>query len=313
MNKKFNIANFWSRIWALFIDSIVLGIIGLVLGLMMEDSFVSMGTNGILVGFTLSLLYFTFANSKIGDGSTLGKKVMKIQVVDKNENWISIQTSFLRSLILISPYFLVNYAFTQFQIVESIKIVILLSMLIGIIVLYIFNKATRQSLHDLVLHTFVVKENELENSIEFQTNKKTGVYVTGVLIILLVSFTLYNATTSNPTQEQFISATTTINDIEGVIKSGASRNTTTFYGKQESTTVSYNLVIWVSKLPKSETLQNSRIVKQAIKVLINSELEIGEFDVISVKLVKGFNIGIARKNRSSYVSKTPEEWRSIIE
>ena len=104
------------------------------------------------------------------------------------------------------------------------------------------------------MNTYVVEEKKLENSIELRENKKTVIYVTGVLTILLIGFTLYNAFTSNLAQEQFISTTSRINELEGVIKSGASKNTTTFYSNEESTTVSYSLLIWVTKLPHVESI-----------------------------------------------------------
>ena len=72
------ISGYWRRIGAFAIDSIILGLIGLSLGLVLEDMFVDIGVWGRLFGFTIALLYFGIMNSVISNGQTLGKKLLKI-------------------------------------------------------------------------------------------------------------------------------------------------------------------------------------------------------------------------------------------
>ena len=71
------IANFWRRIGALFIDTLILGLVGFLLGLTLESTFVQIGGWGRLIGFVIALVYFGAMNSKLFNGQTIGKKVKK--------------------------------------------------------------------------------------------------------------------------------------------------------------------------------------------------------------------------------------------
>src|SRR5690554_2843456 len=100
METKINIAKFWTRVWALLIDSLILGVIGYLLGLTVEDFLVSIGNYGLLFGLVITVVYQTIFNSRIGNGQTLGKRAMNIQVVDIYGDTIDLGKSFLRALIL---------------------------------------------------------------------------------------------------------------------------------------------------------------------------------------------------------------------
>ena len=73
------ISGFWRRIGAFVIDSILLGLLGLLLGLFLEDFFVEIGGWGRFIGFVIAILYFGEMNSKVADGQTIGKKALKNQ------------------------------------------------------------------------------------------------------------------------------------------------------------------------------------------------------------------------------------------
>lgn len=98
------ISGFWRRFGALFIDTLILGVAGLVLGLFLESFFVQLGGWGRLVGFSIALIYFGVMNSSISGGQTIGKKSLKIRVVDSNNSPISLEKSVLRYSILAIPY-----------------------------------------------------------------------------------------------------------------------------------------------------------------------------------------------------------------
>ena len=83
IKEKTYLADIYSRLGALLVDAIILGCIGLLLGLIFESVFVKLGDWGQLVGVIILLLYFGIGNSQRAGGQTLGKKLLKIRVVDK--------------------------------------------------------------------------------------------------------------------------------------------------------------------------------------------------------------------------------------
>jgi uncharacterized RDD family membrane protein YckC len=100
------IAAFWGRILALLIDTIILGVVGIIFGFLFFDQLAGLGVWGRLVGFSIALLYFGLLNSRVGKGQTVGKRIMKIKVVGRDGQFISVARSFLRYSVLGLPYFL---------------------------------------------------------------------------------------------------------------------------------------------------------------------------------------------------------------
>ena len=78
------ITGFLRRIGAFFIDGLILGLFGFLLGLFLENYFVQIGGWGRLIGFSIALLYFGLLNSSLNKGQTIGKILLKINVVDTN-------------------------------------------------------------------------------------------------------------------------------------------------------------------------------------------------------------------------------------
>jgi uncharacterized RDD family membrane protein YckC len=77
------ISGFWRRLLAFIFDGVLLGLVGVILGLLLFDSLARLGGWGRLIGFCHALVYFGVLNSAIGGGQTIGKRIMKIQVVDR--------------------------------------------------------------------------------------------------------------------------------------------------------------------------------------------------------------------------------------
>jgi uncharacterized RDD family membrane protein YckC len=166
------ISGFWRRLLALFLDLIVLGVLFQVLEsggswkmlvggrAFVVGPFWSLGGWSRLVETCVALVYFGVLNSSIAWGQTIGKRVMQVQVIDRSGHSISPGRSFLRSAVLVAPFSLngldippsammfLIFCFTGF---------ILFGFGDAIVYLYIFNRRTRQSLHDLIVGTFVTQ------------------------------------------------------------------------------------------------------------------------------------------------------------
>ncbi|TCS38900.1 RDD family protein [Reinekea marinisedimentorum] len=153
------IANFWIRIGALLIDSLLLAIIGIVLSFFLKDAFIQLGFLGRIVGFAIALIYFAVLNSRIAGGQTLGKKVLHLRVVDEGNEPISFVKSLSRYLVLGVPVFLSGMRLPDF--VSSSWLAYPLALIViggslSSVYLYVFNRRTRQTLHDLMTGTYVV-------------------------------------------------------------------------------------------------------------------------------------------------------------
>lgn len=153
------IANFWIRLGALLIDSLLLAVLGIVLSFFLEDTFVQLGAMGRIIGFIIALLYFSVLNSRIAGGQTLGKKALHLRVVDANNEPVALISSVIRFLILGVPVFLSSArlpdVFSSSWLSYPLALVVI-GGLLSSFYLYVFNRRSRQSLHDLVAGTYVV-------------------------------------------------------------------------------------------------------------------------------------------------------------
>ena len=102
------IANFWRRIFALLLDYLIIGFAGFILSLPFAFLLFKIGPYGRLIGLFIILPYFGIMNSKICNGQTLGKRMLKIAVRNKNNRNISLQLSFARIAILLIPNIFAN-------------------------------------------------------------------------------------------------------------------------------------------------------------------------------------------------------------
>ncbi len=152
------VAGFWRRVAAFFIDGLILGIVGQIIGWSASSFWFNIGPNGSILGLIIVLLYFGILNSKLGNGQTVGKRLLKTAVRDKNNKPISLKRSLLRISILAFPALLNGWALPGLD-------TIILDLLFGIIVFgvgaaivytMIFNRGSRQGIHDLICKTYVV-------------------------------------------------------------------------------------------------------------------------------------------------------------
>jgi|WetSurMetagenome_2_1015567.scaffolds.fasta_scaffold116290_1 uncharacterized RDD family membrane protein YckC len=315
MENKFKIANFWTRVGSFLIDMVILGILGMILGLIFYNFFVNLGKYGYLIGFIITVLYFSILNSNILKGQTLGKMVLGIQVVDKQGKLISIYKSLLRSTILVISYFIVNHPIPfipEGSFLYTIKALVFSLLSIGIVLLLIFNKETRQSIHDLFVGSYVISKQKGEDSFLLPNISKSPIYITSIVLFILTGFSIYGFSVWNKKYSSLNSVRAYLLNVNGIIDVGVSKNKTTFYGKQDSTISSYTLSLRVKEFPNISNIENSEIVKESIKKLMEVEPDYDQFNQVSIALIKGFDIGIAKQSTSNLVTKTPHEWHNII-
>lgn len=224
------ISGFWRRVGALLIDTFVLGGVGFLLGLVLESVFFQMGVWGRFIGFTVALVYFGVMNSKVSNGQTLGKKVLKLRVVNSINAPISVGKSILRYIILATPFSL-NGAYFSNEAMSAYLIYplsfIVAGGLFSIFYLYIFNRVTRQSLHDLMVGTFVVNTDIKKHEV----GKIWKMHFIMVVLLFVVAGLAPAFTAQFVENEPFKDMLTTqvaLSNMPNISYASVSSNTTTF-------------------------------------------------------------------------------------
>lgn len=311
------IPSFWSRVSAFLIDLVILSIIGYIFGIGFESYLSSIGNYALLFGMIITLFYFTIFNSKIFKGQTIGKKLVNVEVVDKNGNFISLAQSLYRSLILIVPYFTVNIKVPGIEYSSFLDLlikIVLTLLIIGVIVFYIFNKGNRQSLHDILAGTYVISTVRQEEYFPMPKVKKLSVYIFYILTFFLIGFSFYNYRIAITQYKTLMTISKKLQDINGVINASVSKNLSTFYGEKKSTTKSYNVSLTLAKIPnRISDVEDMSIVKKGVDIILKNETNIDSLDIISVTVNSGFNLGIAKKFKSYTIRKNPADWKKLID
>ena len=154
------IAGAWRRLFAFVIDMLVLGAVGVALGLLLHERFAALGAWGRAVGFLVAVAYFGIMESRWGGGSSLGKMMLGLQVVARTGATLGMPAAFGRAAIFCLAYFFNGVSLTTTPGQEWITVI--QSVFIGVLIismfyLLLFNRRTRQSLHDLAVGAYVVK------------------------------------------------------------------------------------------------------------------------------------------------------------
>ena len=293
------------------IDSAVLGIAGLILGFLLFDFFAHLGGWGRLVGFGIALLYFGTLNSVVGGGQTLGKVLLGIEVVDAAGNHISLGRSALRYTVLAAPFFL-NGAMISPSVLIA-PVMWLLGFLIfglggAIIYLIVFNRNTRQSIHDLVAGTYVVRSSSGDRVAAKPVWRGHLIVIGAWCVAVFLGMAVVGPR---------LAKTDLFSDLLAV------QNAVQSSGKVHFATINVGATwTWRNGTKAEQTFaQSSVFLKQRpedneatageiASIILATSPEISKRDVLGVSVAYGYDIGIARASVSGYFRHSPSEWQA---
>lgn len=304
------ISGFWRRILAMFVDSVILGLIGLIIGILGFSFLSKLGFSGRLFGFAIALSYFGIGNSSLRYGQTPGKKLLRIRVVDGAGQTISVGKSVIRYVVLGAPFFL-NNAVLPYTLAFSRVAILILGLIIfgvggSIIYLYIFNRRTRQSLHDLAVGSYVVKAVQT-SPVDAGSVWRGHLLIVGIWMTLTLVFGI--ASSFVFTRIKLFPEIIPLH--EQICKSVNVKKATVFVGKSwssEGDTAYMKVnVFWKGKPEDFE-----EAAKKVVKIVIQQYPRVFERDVLAVTVVYGYDIGISSAWWKSHFNYSPQRWEEMI-
>lgn len=312
------ISGFWRRLFAFVLDGIILGIFGLIIGTACFDFFAELGGWARLFGFTIALLYFGILNSTMGKGQTIGKRLLKIQVVDKEAKNISPLRSFARFMILGPPYF-INGALVPPNVMLNSALSLFLGLVVffvggAIIYLYVFNHKTRQSLHDLVAGTYVIR-SPLGQEHSLLPMWKGHLCVVGLMFVTVL--VLITVIVPKLGKKEFFAELLAVQ--QSIQDSGLVHVATVSAGKSfgknirsdqkekwETTYFSTNAVL------KKEPSNYEEVINEIASVIMEHYPPIMGKDTLVIDVTYGYDIGISHAWKKQRQQHSPEEWKQIL-
>lgn len=161
---------FWRRLVALAVDVLVLELISALIGLLAYAGLAQIAAWSWLIGLGLAILYLGLGNSAYCRGQTLGKWMTRLTVVDGAGQWLTLPTAIQRAALVSLLVFpdlgeaggrsLLMAPWSHG--VDPSPLLFVSQLVLGVIqaialYLVLANGRTRQTLHDLVFRTYVVK------------------------------------------------------------------------------------------------------------------------------------------------------------
>jgi len=306
------IAGFWRRILGFFIDSILIGFVGCVIGLFFFDFLAGLGAWGRLVGFFVASLYYVPMNSRLAGGRTLGKRFAGIRVVGRGGEPIGLSRSLVRFVILTVPFFLNGAPMSPAVLSSWIGIaagILVFGFGGSIVYLIIFNRRTRQSLHDLVADTFVVKAESGSGPVTLRTAKIHFAIVALLIVGSALIPMLLRPLISTDFFKPLLAVQQRILKEPEVGYASVFQGVTKFWGTKASSTQSYLTVsVMLRQKPADFDQEADKIAGNVLGEYPGAL----EKDLITVSIIYGFDIGIAHLSRSKVVPHSPKEWQDRL-
>lgn len=290
------IAGFWKRLIALFIDLLLLGGVGFVLGVFFESTFVEIDAWGKLIGFVIALGYFGVMNSQLAKGQTIGKRIVNIKVVDSENLSISLNKSLVRYSILSIPFFLNGTYFSaesDFSCLAYLLFPVFFGGMLAISYLYVFNRTTRQSLHDLAVGTYVI--NGEASSLAFNVVWKPHLALVATFFVIFAVAPVFmsglfsDIVETQPFKDLAETQKILLNDEDvknAAVTSGSTTFTSSEHGTSTITRTNAHIYLYANDV------SNDALAVKFARIIMENYPEAKSKDSLNVTLTYGFDIGI---------------------
>jgi uncharacterized RDD family membrane protein YckC len=307
------ISGFWRRLAAFAIDGILLGVAGWVLGFAFYDSLAATGAWGRAIGFCIALVYFSVMNSRLCGGQTLGKMVMGIRVVGRDGAPLAFPVSLGRSAIFCAPYFL-NNAPLPAELLMSWLASVLTLLIFGvggsIIYLLIFNRRTRQGLHDLIVGSYVVRTNVAGAPGVAMPVWRVHVAIAGAMMVVAALVPMFTGQLARI--EPFVSLLAvqrTLSSEPGIRYATVQvSNSVLVNGDGSKTTTGFTARVVMA----SDAIDREVLANRIAQIALDGYPPAGGKAFLAISLSYGYDIGIASAWRSREFAFSPAQWRQRI-
>lgn len=307
------VIGFWKRFLSDILDTIFLGIFGLCLIFPLRLIFPDMGENGAWLGLIISFLYAGLLQSSLGEGQSLAKRVLRIQVVQLNGKFLSLPKSFLRysviALIAYNPVFgaILGSFFPDSQWLDGFYICFIIVLFLGCLVMVPIHPLKR-GIHDILAGSIVVQKGTYKAKLKKVEKKEKdrvrwayGAWAASSLVVLLIGGLSLSRIAANTNSMYDISAVQ-----EAVVQATAFQNvnvqvktfTVSPFSGQSQTTVSLVVSGYLKPSLTADPDTKEKEVEKAVEQVLAHYPHLDKMNKIVIVTRSGINIGIANFNEN---------------
>ena len=305
------ISGFWRRWLALMIDGLLLGVAGQVLGWSMSSLWLEIGPYGRMVGLAVSLIYFGVMGARAGGGATIGKRMMGIAVRGKDGQPIGILRSIGRTSIWVVPMILNGWALPILSnpIVARVAGVILFGIGGAVLLTVVFNRRTRQGLHDLLAGTYVLHLNA-DPVAALPVAGRAPWILTAVMVAIAVVLSSVGdrlLLRMAPSLENLLALQRKL-ESDGRFFSVSVLDQTVYKNGDQTDSV-LQIHVWYRGVPSDATRTE---VMNEIAATALSSLDVEKFDLVRIEIESKYELGIASGRLTHGEGQPVGTWRERI-
>jgi uncharacterized RDD family membrane protein YckC len=315
-----HIGSLWRRTFAFVVDGLILYTVGHIVGSACFDTLSRLGHWAHLLGFCLALAYFSTLESSIGGGQTIGKRLLRLRVVDTQGSLINWGKAAVRYTICAAPYFLNGVRYPE-EVTTWVVISLIIFIELGVggasLYLLTFNNRTRQALHDVAVGTYVA-DSSLPGP--FKTEPIWGLHwavISGFMT--LIAFAALSKGINIDWRQKSGYVSQTLSDERLIEKLGGVRAAKVIlWTPVQSDRSAYGNFI-SKKIPSKitvqwtgETVAREAFANQVAGIILKSDPRAEKQDVIRVEVGRSYSLGFASGNDYQSFSHTPAEWRQLV-
>jgi len=290
------IAGFWRRLAAFIVDGLLIGLLGAGLGLLIGDMLAAMDGYARFVGFAMALAYGGLLNSRLTGGRTPGKYLLGIRVAGLDGGALSVPRTLARQVVFSVPFFLNGAPFSPDFLLSlggALLSVVLFGGLFAIIYLFVFNRKSRQSLHDLAVGSCVLRSGPSSGPPAVPVVWRGHLVVVAIVCVLAGLLPLLaNRLAKTEVFAELIAVQQALEERPGVLRATAMRGVRFKPGADNQTYVSVTLVL------DNPGVTSQSSATDAARLVLATYPEAAQLDAINVTFVYGYDMVIASKWRT---------------
>lgn len=315
MTTALNIAGFWRRAGAFVVDTLLLSILGWILGALFYATFAKMGSYGRAIGFFVEMAYFVPLDSRLGRGQTWGKRLLGLQVVDADGQCLSMPRTLLRYAVLGVPFYLNGFFLpapgsnsAALIAVSSVISLIVFGGLLSLCYLYLFNRHTRQSLHDLAARSYVVRTHA-QSTRSLQPVWHGHLIVVGLIGLLSLAAPLVFSHASAALTTELAKLQPAWRQLEMLPNVQHAQLTEGSANNNGQQIYYMSVTLWLNVPDEND----EALAKDAARTVASHNATDTRQDLILVQLIYGYDIGIASTWRKRAYRFNPKELQALAD
>ena len=299
-------ASVWRRCGAYSADSILLGFVGTGIIRMLPERLWQFGPWGIFIGFFVSSLYFATMECRIGNGQTWGKRLFKVKVVDVHGNPISFEKALARYIIFAIPVIASGLNLPETRTPWAVTALLFLIVLWAggsTVYLIMFERLNRQGLHDLATGSYVVSADH-EGPVEARRVPQMHWMILGSL---LLTITVCAAAVNDWSQKQpgpleFRRDAGLIENMNGVERARVGDRL------KHGLSGGVKKILYINVTRATRPASEEDFAYNLVKTLLHADQNLQGYDLVDVRFIYGYDIGIARHLEHREYEQSPADW-----